>query len=217
MGISSYIIILFNHSEFFTKIFISLILILFLYSIFISINFYLEFKTEENTISVINDILNNNKNNNSNILKKNKTQSYNIYVSGINEFMYLYKKGITDLNSIISLTKETMEAEILNKNIYIQKIKIIKEILIHINVIYLILNFALYFQQENIILLQKLDTFNIILILNEMLLPITLSILIIAKIKIIENIFANLNLKIYNKQKLLIKNFLILLYHKFYD
>lgn len=53
--------------------------------------------------------------------------------------------------------------------------------------------------------------------LNELFLPIIISVIVLTKIKIIENMFANLNFKIYNKQKIFIKNFLILLYNKFYE
>ncbi len=221
MGTISYIIIIFNNAGIFTKISISLIILLFLYTTLISIKMYLEIKKEDKTLSDINIILNEDKifNDKIDILKKNKTKSYKIYESGINEFIYLYKKGITDINIITHLVEEAMKTEMLDekKNIHMYKIKILKEVLINLSILYIFLSFILYFQQESIILLQNLNILNIILILNELLLPITIIILILVKIKIIENIFANLNLKIYNKQKIFIKYFLLLLHHKFYE
>lgn len=223
MGKLSYIIILFNNSDIFTKILITSLIILFLYIILISINIYLKIKKEEKTLSDISKILNENKqtryilNDKILLIKKNNTQSYKIYTSGINEFIYLYKKGITDINIIITLVKEIMYIEMINENTYIHKYKIIKNLLIYISFLYFFLNLILSFQQEYIIIYQNLNFLNIILKLNELFLPSIISLVIIAKIKIIENIFANLNLKIYNRQKILIKNFLVLLHHKFYE
>lgn len=220
MGTISYIIILFNNSEIFTKISINLIILLFLYTILISINMYLDIKKEEHTLLNINNILNiKTINENIETLKYDKTNSYKIYTSGIKEFIYLYKNGINDINAIVVSVKEAMKAELLNENLYtyINKIKIIKILLININLLYLILSFILSFQKESVIISQKLHILNIMSILNEMFLPTIISIIILVKIKIIENMFANLNFKIYNKQKVFIKNFLIILYHKFYE
>ncbi|HIH2762240.1 MAG TPA: hypothetical protein ACYCC8_00860 [Candidatus Azoamicus sp.] len=222
MGKLSYIIILFNNSELFTKISISLIIILFSYITLISINIYLKIKKEEKTLSDINKIIKKNKKNryikNNKILikKKNNTQSYKIYTSGINEFIYLYKKGITDINIIITLVKEIMYIEMINENTYIHKYKIIKNLLIYISFLFFF-KFNFIFPTRIYNNISKLKFLNIILKLNELFLPSIISLVIIAKIKIIENIFANLNLKIYNRQKILIKNFLVLLHHKFYE
>ncbi|HIH2762569.1 MAG TPA: hypothetical protein ACYCC7_00850 [Candidatus Azoamicus sp. MARI] len=217
MGTISYIIILFNNSELFTKISISLIIILFSYITLISIRMYINIKNEEKTLLNLNSILNNNKNINEKISINNKTTSYKIYISGLNEFMHLYKKGVNDITIITLSVKEAMKSEMLKKQIYTNKIKLIKDLLIYTNILYFFLSFILFFEKESIIISQNLNILNLIIMLNELFLPIIISVIVLTKIKIIENMFANLNFKIYNKQKIFIKNFLILLYNKFYE
>lgn len=226
MGITSYIILLFNNAETFTKISIILITIILLYASSIIILEYLKIKREIKKLIEIEQLITEKEKNINNLYTKitslnNKSIFTNIYILGINEFIYMYKKGINDINTIVHAVKEAMEAEILknkeNKYIFKNKLNRLRAVLNHITVLYLILGSILLFQKENIIIYQKLNTLNIISILNELLLPIAISIIISLKLKIIENKFANLNFKIYNNHKILLKKFLVILYHKFYE
>lgn len=226
MGITSYIILLFNNAETFTKISIILITIILLYASSIIILEYLKIKREIKKLIEIEQLITEKEKNINNLYTKitslnNKSIFTNIYILGINEFIYMYKKGINDINTIVHAVKEAMEAEILknkeNKYIFKNKLNRLRAVLNHITALYLILGSILLFQKENIIIYQKLNTLNIISILNELLLPIAISIIISLKLKIIENKFANLNFKIYNNHKILLKKFLVILYHKFYE
>ncbi|HIH2763516.1 MAG TPA: hypothetical protein ACYCDB_00970 [Candidatus Azoamicus sp.] len=218
MGIVSYIILLIDNAELLTKILLILIIILFIYINLISIFIFLKLKNEKNILSNITYI-NNNNNTIRKIVLKKKSKTYYIYISAIKKFTSLYKNGITDLNIILNIIKKSMITEMLNENIYfyINKVKIIKKLLININILYVILTIIILFQEKNIMIYKKINTTHIMLALNEILFSIILTILTLFQIKIIENIFANLNLTIYNKQKLFIKNFLLILYNKFYE
>lgn len=218
MGIISYIITLINNSEIFIKILLSLIIFFSLYVVIILTKIYLELKKEEKILLIIK-----NKINCSNILKEkirlkkiNKSNTYDIYLSGIREFTKLYKNGINDIHIALTLIKNAMTIKNLNKNFYTEKIKTIKFIIKYFIMLYSIMS-LIYYQDKILAIYQNLNSINITLKLNEILIPIIMSLLILVKIKIMENIFANLNFKIYNEKRIFIKNFLIILYHKFYD
>lgn len=217
MGLLSYIITLFNNSEIIIKLSLTLILFFFLLTIIILIKTYSEIKKEKNILPIIKkninctDILEERI-----MLKKHKYITHNIYLSGIKEFIKLYKNGINDTHTMLNLIKNKMTIEIFSKNFSINKIKKVKIFIFFFTIIYSVISIILY--QKNIFLTYKnLNSLNTLLVLNEIFMPIIISILILVKIKIIENIFANLNFKIYNERKMLIKNFLLILYHKFYD
>ncbi|HFL8824249.1 MAG TPA: MotA/TolQ/ExbB proton channel family protein [Candidatus Azoamicus sp. OHIO1] len=144
-----------------------------------------------------------------------------IFFSGFKEFIYLHRKGISDVIVVAKMVKHVMnismrkEIELLRKNIYY--LTIIKSIVLYLSVLGTILGIIIFFQKLNINLDQNISYPVIISGIIESLLPIVVGLFIVVPVDIFYKKYLDCLCKVSMQYKIFIDEFIILLYHKLYN
>lgn len=227
MGFLSYIFLLFLDSGAFIKFFVLVffillfIILIFVFYKYVIINKYLNeifiFDKEFNDKNIdlkefYNKLL---------VKKSNIIGLSFIFFCGFKEFIFLHRKGISDVVVVAKMVKHVMrismlrEVEFLYKGLYF--LRILKNFVIYLSFFVITLNIFIFFQKLDVNMLQDISYSALLFNLIETMFIMLFGLILIIPLDIVYKLYFNYIKKLSNKYEIFINEFIILLYHKLYN